>query len=508
MTTNTPFLTFYRRPSSRTQRFGIPNWIYVILDVTSMVHDYFQFLRDNWQEIDMRPLIKSNRKTIDAKCGLDYADSIARCLSRVSKQFREKDLFRPMTSVEGEQLISEQILNNKSIRYTIAARNVDHVYETLAENAALVAKGNKETEGITGTQFHFLETGLFAAHNNYDNFTLPQLNAQPDIVGDEQLLSFYITGPKDEAFLALCAHYLEMKTEHLVAGHKLKQDGKKYGFFRTKGGTISLLLNTNDEDTAKYLKELHPKNDVDFDYYKQSLMEKYSLTMTNSHELARSLLETALQNLTSNIKRDSIPLQYNVLKDMDYATYNNYFVNFYDTDEIDHEALDNSFASQQFEIKSINVDESSTVTLAFLQQPETTDPDDLQNLAHCLHRVLYKLVPFLYTISCDLDKFGEANGILLTLLSVETKKRQTGAEIRELLGDKMHKELHSVILNRFLQDAVALWSLWNEMRKQQIIIQIVGHKERVHSSGSFQKYFETWFKENEHAFNDINDIEK
>ncbi|KAG4071014.1 hypothetical protein HA402_001451 [Bradysia odoriphaga] len=469
--------------------------------VTSMVHHYFQFLRNNWQKIDMKPLIKSIRKTIDAESGIVYAEYIARCLGRVSEPFDEEDLFRPLT--EGKQLISEQILNNKSIQHTIAARDVDDVYRTLAENSALVAKGNRETEDIFGTQFHFLETGLFAAHNNYDNFTLPQLKPKFRIdEGEHLLLPFYINKASDEAFLALCAHYLELNTEHLVAGHKLKNDGKKYGTQRWLEGLITLFLKR--KDTYKYSKRCHPINDVDFDYYKQSLMEKYSLTMTNSHELARSLLETALQNLTSNIKRDSIPLQYNVLKGMDFSKYKNHFQKRHE--EIDYEALDKRIQGpdHQFEIKSINVNESTTVTLVFLQQPKVIDQNNLQRLVDYLHKLLkVELVQNLYSRSCSVCVFGAAKGILLKLVSVEEKPDQTGEKIRELLGDKMNAEVN----NKF-RASTDVSKLWNEMRHHRITIQIVGHKKGVYPSGSFQKYFETWFRHHKDKFNEINDIGK
>ncbi|KAG4070965.1 hypothetical protein HA402_001402 [Bradysia odoriphaga] len=431
-----------------------------IRQVTSAVHDYFQFLRNNWRKIDRKALIESNRKINDAESGLDYADSIARCLDRVNKSFDEEDLFRPLSSPKEQQLISKQILNNKSIRYTIAARDLDDVYKTLAENAALVAKGNIETAANTGTKFHFSETGLFAAPNN---FTLPQLKPQPGIEIHENAL-FYITKASDAAFMALCEHYLQKKTEHLVAGLKLGPDGKEYGVNRSTDGRISLLFDS--EDYKKYIH--HPENSTDFDNYKQSLMETYSLTMTNSMNFAKSLMETALKNFTRNIKLDSIPLQYNVLKGMDYVTYINHFQKLNGKDKIDYAALDILIPeSKEFIIDSINSDESTTVTLVFLQQPETTDPKILEKLWAFLQTELTpKLFPSLYTCTWEYAKFGAAKGILLTLVSVEGKPDQTGEKILELLGDKMNKEVET---NFGANSGVG--KLWTHMTNHRIIIQ-------------------------------------
>ncbi|KAG4071206.1 hypothetical protein HA402_001196 [Bradysia odoriphaga] len=474
-----------------------------IRQVTSMVHDYFQFLHNNWQKIDMEPLIKSNWETINAQSGLAYATSIARCLGRVSESFDEKDLFRPLLD-EGKQLISEQILNNKSIRHTIAARNFEEVCGTLAGQ---VEEGNTEVESITGTQFQFLETRLFPAHNNFDNFTLPQLNAQPDIVGDKEYLVLYITKASDEAFMALYAHYLRMKTEHLVAGHKLKKDGKKYGVTRWPSGRISVLLNSED-----YNKYIHHPEKIDFDYCKQSLMKEYSVTMTNSMDFAKSLMATALQNFTSNIKRDSIPLQYNVLKGMDYGMYNNHFQQFDIQKEIKYKKR--YYITQdpkKFKIKSINDDESTTVTLVFLKQPKTTDASDLadwennvQHLVYYFHtELIHKLFPSLYTCTWEYATYGAAKGILLILKSVEGKPDQTGEKILELLEHPMNEKVET----KFGANT-EVSELWKNMRKLQIIIQIVGHEKGVYPSGSFQKNFETWFENHEPVFKDINDISK
>ncbi|KAG4070956.1 hypothetical protein HA402_001393 [Bradysia odoriphaga] len=259
-----------------------------------------------------------------------------------------------------------------------------------------------------------------------------------------------------EAYLALWAHYLELNTEHLVASHKLKKDGKDYGVSRRTDG-----------NSKHYSEKSHPE-EKDFDYYKQSLMEKYSLTMTNSLEFAKSLMETALQNFTNNMKFDSIPLQYDVLKRMNYATYNNHFQQFNGNNVINSKKpIANIIQdSPKFIIDSINSDESTTVTLVFLQQRKVTDPNWKDLLDYFETKLTHKLFKSLYTRTSEHTEFSNVKGILLTLVSVEGKDKQSGKEILELLGDDMHKE----VVAKFGANS-GVGNLWNHMKNQRITIQ-------------------------------------
>lgn len=132
--------------------------------------------------------------------------------------------------------------------------------------------------------------------------------------------------------------------------------------------------------------------------------------------------------------KDGLPAQYFILRTMNISQYRDHFAKQREmTRNGEYNRLDFSTDPQKnlptisntpIIIKSINKNELNTVTWLFRK---TNQNDDLENLKIYLSTYMFQMRNELrlYTISCELGLFCGVRGILIKIISMESKECQS-----------------------------------------------------------------------------------
>lgn len=110
-------------------------------------------------------LIKKELKRLNNKTNFDYVRHIAEQYDEKNQKFDEIDLFSMMdTTGQEQQLLNEQILQNKNILYSIVTREPEIVTKYLH----LDYVDEMEVEPIYKTNFQLINTDLFQRRESVD----------------------------------------------------------------------------------------------------------------------------------------------------------------------------------------------------------------------------------------------------------------------------------------------------------------------------------------------------
>lgn len=105
-------------------------------------------------------------------------------LGIIKNEFDEDSLHKTLPDPEHErQLIEEQLLKNKRIRYIVNTWDIGSALAKVKNTTARGATEKAETEPLFGTKFHYFKTDIFAKPTTVKvSFKLAALKVYPDSV--------------------------------------------------------------------------------------------------------------------------------------------------------------------------------------------------------------------------------------------------------------------------------------------------------------------------------------
>lgn len=127
--------------------------------MASAIFQYFKFLNNEWTKLyeHKERFLYKQFKDFNNEYDLQYTKIICQNFDEGNDEFDEKNLFKTLDSCNEPQLLSEQILHNENVVYSIDTRNVDMVSTALESNN----DPEVETEEIYNRNFYVFETELF-----------------------------------------------------------------------------------------------------------------------------------------------------------------------------------------------------------------------------------------------------------------------------------------------------------------------------------------------------------
>lgn len=139
--------------------------------------------------------LDSALETLHGESDLKYAKYLTTFFDGKDDEFDDTDLFETLDRKEEQQLVSEQILNNKNIVRMIVHRDPDRVFHTLRAACGNVFQSvsSSRTEPIHGVEYCITETKLFEVDvEDAKEFTSVELldlrTLQPP--GEERIAAF------------------------------------------------------------------------------------------------------------------------------------------------------------------------------------------------------------------------------------------------------------------------------------------------------------------------------